>query len=128
MKKNRATSFFFAGIAVGLAAAAYVVIRKMVQQSRTADLHLTTKDLNYPELSKEELASRHLTDLNVADLAQLQALGLDAEAVDRLIENRPYRSKLELVSRMVLPQDLYAAIKEKIAVADAREPIKVAGS
>jgi len=56
----------------------------------------------------------------------LEELGLDAESVDRLIENRPYRNKAELLSRMVVPQEVYAAIKDKIAVANAQEPFKVA--
>jgi Na+/glutamate symporter len=46
--------------------------------------------------------------------------------VERVIEGRPYRSKLELVSRMVIPEPIYAGIRDKIAVAEARDPIKVA--
>jgi len=56
----------------------------------------------------------------------LEQLGLDTESVNRLIENRPYRNKGELLSRMVVPQEVYAAIKDKIAVANAQEPFKVA--
>jgi hypothetical protein len=36
---------------------------------------------------------------------QLAGLGLSGESQARLIENRPYRSKLELDSRMILSQD-----------------------
>jgi hypothetical protein len=50
------------------------------------------------------------------------------ESVDRLIENRPYRSKLELVSRMVLTEAEYETIREKVRVAEDRdrEPVKIA--
>jgi prepilin-type N-terminal cleavage/methylation domain-containing protein len=60
------------------------------------------------------------------DAAQLRELGLDPQSMERLIDNRPYRSKLELVSRMVLAEEVYAAIKDKVAVADGRDPVKVA--
>jgi hypothetical protein len=43
-----------------------------------------------------------------------------------LIENRPYRTKLELVSRMVLSPEEYAAIKGRVSVAEANEPVKIA--
>ena len=46
--------------------------------------------------------------------------------MERVIEGRPYRSKLELVSRMVIPEAIYAEIREKIAVSEGRNPVKVA--
>ena len=123
--KHKATIFFLTGIGVGITVAAYFVISKFEQRRRIANLHVTTQDLGYKDLSREELVSHHLTDLNVAGIEQLKELGLDADSAARLIENRPYRSKLELVSRMVLPQELYAAIKNRIAIADASEPFKI---
>jgi hypothetical protein len=123
--KHKATSFFLTGIGVGITVAAYFVISKFEQRRRIANLHVTTQDLGYKDLSREELVSHHLTDLNVAGIEELKELGLDADSAALLIENRPYRSKLELVSRMVLPQELYAAIKNRIAIADAREPFKI---
>ena len=123
--RHKATIFFLTGIGVGITVAAYFVISKFEQRRRIANLHVTTQDLGYKDLSREELVSHHLTDLNVAGIEQLKELGLDADSAARLIENRPYRSKLELVSRMVLPQELYAAIKNRIAIADASEPFKI---
>ena len=123
--KHKATIFFLTGIGVGITVAAYFVISKFEQRRRIANLHVTTQDLGYKDLSREELVSHHLTDLNVAGIEQLKELGLDADSTARLIDNRPYRSKLELVSRMVLPPELYAAIKNRIAIADAKEPFKI---
>jgi hypothetical protein len=44
------------------------------------------------------------------------------------VENRPYRGKLELVSRMVIPEAVYARIKDEIGVSDeaADAPVEVA--
>jgi hypothetical protein len=51
---------------------------------------------------------------------------MSAESLERLLENRPYRNKLDLVSRMVLSQEEYSAIKDKVSVAAAGEPVKIA--
>jgi hypothetical protein len=121
---KRLNVLLLTGIAMGVAA--YLLLRNWAQPRRVADIHLTTQDLDYQNLSPEVLVSDHLTDLNEADAAQLRELGLDSQSMERLIDNRPYRSKLELVSRMVLAEGVYAAIKDKVAVADGREPVKVA--
>jgi Helix-hairpin-helix motif len=93
---------------------------------RIRNFHLTNDDLNYSDRSAEELASAHLIDLNSASADQLMDLGLSAETQERLIENRPYRSKLELLSRMILSQDEYAAIKDRVSIAEANESVKIA--
>ena len=96
------------------------------RRRRIRNFHLTNADLNYSDRSAEELASAHLIDLNSASADQLTDLGLSAEAKERLIENRPYRSKLELLSRMILSQDEYAAIKDRVSMAEANESVKIA--
>jgi hypothetical protein len=93
---------------------------------RIRDFHLTNEDLNYSDRSAEELIAEHLIDLNSADAETIAGLGMSAESVERLLENRPYRNKLELVSRMVLSQHEYSAIKDQVSVAEAREPVKIA--
>jgi hypothetical protein len=93
---------------------------------RIRTFHLTNDDLNYSDRTAEELVSEHLIDLNSGSGDQLTELGLSAETQERLIENRPYRSKLELVSRMVLSPDEYAPIKDRVSVAEANESVKIA--
>jgi hypothetical protein len=93
---------------------------------RIRNFNLTSDDLNYSDRSAEELLSEHLLDLNSASADQLAGLGLSGESQERLIENRPYRNKLELVSRMILSQNEYAAIKDRMSVARANEPVKIA--
>jgi hypothetical protein len=95
-------------------------------RQRIRNFHLTNDDLTYSDRSAEELLSEHLIDLNSAGADQLAALGLSGESQERLIENRPYRSKLDLVSRMILSQAEYAAIKDGVSVAEANEPVKIA--
>jgi hypothetical protein len=70
--------------------------------------------------------SGDLVELNDADSSKLKDLGLEPESVERLVENRPYRSKLELISRMVLTEPEYELIREKVTVAQSQEPVKIA--
>ncbi len=67
-------------------------------------------------------------DLNECSAEQLTALGLDRSIADRIIENRPYRSRLELVSRVMLSNDIYNSIKHRVSVSRSAEPVKVAAS
>jgi hypothetical protein len=96
------------------------------RRRRIRNFHLTNDDLNYSDRSAEELVSEHLNDLNSANADQLTKLGLSAETQERLIDTRPYRNKLELISRMVLSQDEYVAIKDRVSVAEANESVKIA--
>jgi hypothetical protein len=124
--KRSAVPFVLAGLGIGVAV--YLVFRNLAKQNRVSELYLTTADLRAPDKSPEELLSKDLADLNAAGFEELMNLGLDVLAVERLIESRPYRNKLELVSRMILPQTLYDSIKSKVAIAGASEPIKIAAS
>jgi len=77
----------------------------------------------------EHLASRGFIDLNVATEEQLQQLaGIGPALSARIVENRPYSGKLELVSRMIIPEAVYQRIKDEIDVSDeaADAPIEVA--
>lgn len=65
-------------------------------------------------------------DLNQCSLEQLRELGVDEITALRIIELRPYRSKLELVSRVMLVPDVYGAIKDRVFASNADEAIKVA--
>lgn len=72
-----------------------------------------------------ELAS---TDLNSCSREDLMGLGLSEDLANRVVENRPYRNKLDLISRLVIPEDAYNTIKQKVGVEDGTsdEPIRVA--
>lgn len=68
-------------------------------------------------------------DLNGASPEELRQLpGMDDSTVDRIIENRPYRHRLDLVARRVVPSWLYHEIHNMIDVDHdaAARPINVA--
>ena len=121
---TKRTGFLVGGIGLGLIG--WFWFGRARRGNQAPEIHVTAEDLDYQDLSPEELTSSGLIDLNDAAVDQLKELNLTQESIDRLIENRPYRSKLELVSRMVLTEPEYETIREKVAVAEGREPVKIA--
>ncbi|MBV9268897.1 MAG: helix-hairpin-helix domain-containing protein [Acidobacteriaceae bacterium] len=65
--------------------------------------------------SKTPAKKGALVDINSASADELDALpGIGPALAKRIIDNRPYRSKNELVSKKVIPQSTYAKIKDQI--------------
>ncbi len=61
-----------------------------------------------------------MLDLNSASQVELENLhGMDAAMAERIVENRPYLSKIDLVGRMVIPDAAYESIKHNITVRSA---------
>jgi hypothetical protein len=118
------TGFLLGGIGIGIIG--WLWLGRARRRNQVSEIVLTAEDLDYQDLSPEELASSHLIDLNDSTLDQLAKLNLTPESIGRLIENRPYRSKLELISRMVVTEAEYETIREKIGIAEGREPVKIA--
>jgi DNA uptake protein ComE-like DNA-binding protein len=68
-----------------------------------------------------------MVDINQASPEDLERIGLhDRDMADRLIEGRPYRNKMDLLTRMIVPQDVYDVIKNYIDIARPDEAVKVA--
>ena len=58
-----------------------------------------------------------LLDLNTASEQELQSLsGIGPALAERIIENRPYVTKIDLVGRMIIPEASYEVIKHEITV------------
>ena len=112
------------GMVVG--AGALLWFRRLRGQREKLDIQATSADFDYQDRSREELGSADLVDLNNAKREELEELKLNPDSLERLIENRPYRSKLELVSRMVVSEAEYESIRDKIGVAEGREAVKIA--
>ena len=61
-----------------------------------------------------------LLDLNSATLLELKELNGIGDALgNRIIENRPYLNKIDLVGRRVIPDAVYEMIKHSITVKHA---------
>ncbi len=68
-----------------------------------------------------------MVDINEASAGDFERIGIhDPEMVERLIEGRPYRNKMDLLTRMIVPQDVYEVIKSHIDIARPEESVKVA--
>ena len=65
-------------------------------------------------------SSDGLLDLNSATLLELKELkGIGDTLATRIVENRPYLTKIDLVGRRVIPDAAYEAIKHSITVRHA---------
>ncbi len=91
--------------------------------ARTAKVEQPLEQIRRPRARR--MRSRHRTaegllDLNSATLFELKSLtDIDDEIAERIIENRPYLTKLDLISRRVVPDAAYEAIKHAITAVHA---------
>ena len=126
MEKHTALLLSGIGIGIGVVMLRNFVTRKSRHHAPQVEKARSETPQTSSQVNRGEQPTEHLVELNTATADELKQLGLDGEFVDRLIENRPYRSKLDLVSRIVLPESVYVDIREKVTVAAGDEPIKVA--
>jgi len=95
-------------LALGVAAAphAYAQVKK---DTAPAPAKADTKPATKPEGKKA------LVDINSASADELKALpGVGDAYSKKIIENRPYAKKDQLVSRKVVPEKTYQGIKDMI--------------
>lgn len=66
-------------------------------------------------MSKAAPAPAALLDINSASEAELQALpGIGDKRAADIIKNRPYKGKDELVQKKIIPEGVYAKIRNQI--------------
>jgi DNA uptake protein ComE-like DNA-binding protein len=74
-----------------------------------------TKGTPAPEAQVKTAVSGKLIDINTAMDAQLMTLPDIGDAyAKKIIENRPYKKKAQLVSKKIIPKATYKKIKDKI--------------
>ena len=58
-----------------------------------------------------------LNDCSREDLLRLP--GMNADFAERVIENRPYRSKFDLLNRLIIPDSVYGRLRSQVRVDEA---------
>jgi len=86
---------FLGALGVGIFGAAWLASL----QRRGMAIQLPRSVLNINEASQQEIMS---------------VLGLDAATAERIVERRPYPSQIDLLGRMVVPNEVYETIKDRI--------------
>ena len=89
---------FLGAVGLGIFSGAWIIaLRRRRANARKA---FSGPTININEASQQEI---------------VQSLGLDAGMAERIVEHRPYPSKIDLLGRMVVPEEIYNAIKHRIS-------------
>lgn len=108
----------------GVAAALGIAAAWELKQGRGIDAESVQRAVSSAKEAAEAISE---IDINTARREQFMALpGVTGEVADRIIDNRPYRNRLELVSRLVVPEEIYNSIKHALHVDGSNEAVKVA--
>jgi DNA uptake protein ComE-like DNA-binding protein len=89
---------FLGAVGLGVFSGAWILASRRRADARRSFTNRSTININ--EASQQEI---------------MQALDLDAELAERIVEQRPYPSKIDLLGRMVIPGEVYNSIKNRIS-------------
>lgn len=131
---------FGAGLFVALAAAFLLtrnrhLVNERIEQRPIPDTVLPDTERIAEEMRDEFVPGKintgqpspELLDLNSCSLQDLLAIdGVEAEWASRIVEARPYRNKMDLLSRMVVPIDVFNVISARVSIAKPDEAVKIA--
>jgi DNA uptake protein ComE-like DNA-binding protein len=131
---------FGAGLFVALAATFLLTRNRNVANERVEQRPTTDNVLPETERIAEEMRdefipgklntgqpSPELLDLNSCSIQDLLGIGgIDPEWAARIVEARPYRNKMDLLSRMVVPIDVFNLISGRVNIVNPDEAVKIA--
>jgi DNA uptake protein ComE-like DNA-binding protein len=89
---------FLGAVGLGIFSGAWILAARRRETARESRVNEPTININ--QASQQEL---------------MQSLGLDADVAERIVEHRPYPSKIDLLGRMVVPEEIYQSIKHRIS-------------
>lgn len=101
---------FLGAVGLGVFAGSWLIPLKTrktghIPRFRTTRIRRSTRSARAPVLNINQASRQELVSV----------LGLDSETADRIVEHRPYPSKIDLLGRMIIPEEVYVAIKDRIA-------------
>ena len=131
---------FGAGLFVALAAAFLLTRNRRTTNDRVAQRGTGNQTLPDTERIAEKMrdvfvpgkvntgeVSPALLDLNSCSVQDLLGIsGVEEDWASRIVEARPYRNKMDLLSRMVVPIDVFNVISERVSIAKPDEAVKIA--
>ena len=130
---------FGAGVFVALAATFLLsrnrnVANERLEQHATDDVlpdaeHIAAemRDEFVPGKLNTGQPSPELLDLNSCSIQDLLEIGVvEPDWAVRIVEARPYRNKMDLLSRMVVPIDVFNLISARVSIAKPDEAVKIA--
>ena len=111
-RENREDRFPIALTLLGLLGAGLFAFAKYAQSTTRVQPPRRRARRQRPPMVRRE---GELIDLNHCDIRQLTSLqGVDRELAARIFENRPYMTKIDLVSRLIVPEEVYVLFKEDV--------------
>src|SRR5712692_2644484 len=104
-----------------LVTAAFVASSPSTGQAATTTKETKEKSGTTTETKKAPV-KKELLDINTASTDELKSLeGIDDASAKKIVENRPYKRKDQLVSKKIIIRETYDKIKDRIIAKQAKQ-------